>query len=316
MASRVARPPRHEEPVKPKHALRRANPPIHRALRQRYVVLEKLGSGCAGTVVRAVDRMSRKEVAVKIVPKRLLIDREWKTALAREVFVLAKLEHPHVVKFHNAFEDSEYVYIATEFCPNGDMLDYVRSRPQGLQEREALKYLRQVLQALEYLHAQRIAHRDVKLENVVFVGGKVKLIDFGLCYWRRPGGDKYTKQRCGTPQYAAPEIMLNTPYMPEQGDMWACGVMLYTMLTRTLPFTGRTWSDLERSITSVDTEAMLSSQRLSHISPGTRQLLRKLLHVSPVERPTPRDALQILDTAILNCIIPKDWKCSGKQSGR
>lgn len=302
-SSRVMRPPRADDVgnIGPKQ--RRAATPL-RALRSRYVVLEKLGAGCAGTVVRAVERSTRAEVAVKIVAKRLLVDAECKRALVREVSVLSRLDHANVVGFTSAFEDAEHVYIATELCPSGDLHEYLRARRTGLDEREALKYLRQLLQALEYLHAHGIAHRDVKLENVMFSeAGKLKLIDFGLCFWRRPGGDLYSSQHCGTPQYAAPEIMAKSSYVPESGDMWSCGVVLYAMLTRSLPFTGASWSDLERNIASANTSSIMKAQALSHISPGTAALLRSLLHTTPSKRPSAKEALVMLDTAILNCVV-------------
>lgn len=304
MASRVMRAPRPEDvpaaTTERKHARKR---PLH-LLRQRYQVLEKLGAGCAGTVVHAVERTSGSHVAVKIVPKRLLVDAECKRALCREVSALSMLDHTHVVKFSAAFEDSEHVYIATELCRNGDLHEYLRSKRSGLDEREALKYLRQVLQALSYLHEQGIAHRDVKLENVLRDGrGGAVLIDFGLCHWRRPGGELYSRKHCGTPQYAAPEIMGKLPYVPEAGDMWSCGVMLYALLTRSLPFTGRTWSDLERSISTANTDALLAAPALSLISPGTESLLRALLDTNPTQRPSAKQALDLLDTAILNCVI-------------
>lgn len=297
------RPPRAEEGPAASLMRRAAASPL-RALRSRYVVQEKLGAGCAGTVVRAVDRASRAEVAVKIVAKRLLVVPECKRALVREVSVLSRLDHANVVRFTSAFEDSDHVYIATELCPHGDLHEYLRARRSGLDERVALKYLRQLLQALEYLHAHGIAHRDVKLENVMFSdSGKLKLIDFGLCFWRRPGGDLYSRQHCGTPQYAAPEIMGKSPYIPESGDMWSCGVVLYAMLTRSLPFTGATWSDLERNIAAANTATIMKTQALSHISPGTAVLLRRLLDTTPSRRPSAKEALEMLDTAILNCVV-------------
>lgn len=304
MASRVMRLPRAEDvaPTKPKKRTAASTQLL--ALRQRYQVLEKLGAGCAGTVVHAVERATGSHVAVKIVPKRVLVDAECKRALAREVSVLSKLDHGNVVRFSAAFEDNDHVYISTELCRYGDLHEYLRSKRRGLDEREALKYLRQVLQALCYLHANGIAHRDVKLENVIFAdNNRLKLIDFGLCYWRRPGGELFSRQHCGTPQYAAPEIMSKTPYIPETGDIWSCGVMLYAMLTRSLPFTGRSFSDLERNISSADTESLMKTHLLSHISPGTAQLLRGLLDTTPSRRPSAKEALNMLDTAILNCVV-------------
>lgn len=301
------RPPRTEDyapaPTE-RRARRRSTPPLL-ALRQKYQVLEKLGSGCAGTVVHAVERQSSAHLAVKIVPKRVLVDAECKRALCREVSVLSKLSHINVVEFSTAFEDPEHVYIATELCAHGDLHEYLRRKKSGLPEREALKYLRQVLSALDYLHTHGIAHRDVKLENVIFGddGHTLKLIDFGLCFLRAPDGELYSRQHCGTPQYAAPEIMNKNPYVPECGDIWSCGVMLFAMLTRSLPFTGRSFSDLERNISTANTDSLMKHHLLAHISPNTAHLLRCLLHTTPSKRPNAKEARELLDTAILNCVV-------------
>lgn len=275
-------------------------------LRARYDVRDRLGAGCAGTVVHAVDKASRADVAVKIVPKHLLVDKSCKLALAREVSVLSKLNHPHVVEFCNAFEDAHHVYIATEFCPRGDLYHYLKERHRGLPEREALKYLRQVLSALGYLHAHGISHRDVKPENVLMSpNGKLKLADFGMCYWRRPGGERSTRQHCGTPQYAAPEIMRKAAYVPEHADMWACGVMLFAMLTHTLPFIGQDWTDLKYNIVHADPGAISRSPSLSHVSESTLHLLRSLLSIRPSQRPAPAQAIELVDDALLGVRRPR-----------
>lgn len=304
MASKVAR------PVRPPAQKRRQSPsptpqnPLA-ALHARYVLLDKLGAGCAGTVVRAIEKASKKDVAVKIVPKRQLVDRTCKMALAREVSVLSRLSHANVLHFSNAFEDTNHVYIATEYCPDGDLHEYLRSQNAGLSEREALKYLRQIFYALAYLHARGISHRDVKPENVLMgPNGRVKLADFGLCYWRRPGGEMTTRQHCGTPQYAAPEIMNKQPYVPEKGDMWSCGVMLYAMLTRTLPFKGASWYDLQASIIAANPDDVVATPALSHVSSGTISLLKQLLNVDPSQRPNPKDAVDLVDDALLGSSRP------------
>lgn len=292
MGTRVAQSPHPAPTVAP------VAPPL-RALHARYDLQERLGAGCAGTVVRAIERASGQEVAVKIVSKRLLVGKECRMALAREVSVLSKVQHPGVVRFCNAFEDTDFVYISTEYCCGGDLHQCLRARGGGMGEREALKYVRQVLDALSYLHKRGISHCDVKLENVSLVEGRAKLIDFGLCYWRRPGGQKTTRRHVGTPAYASPEIMRKLPYSPELADMWALGVMLYALLTRRLPFSGATWEDLEHNIAYANTKSLLASENLSYVSPGTMRVLRRLLSVIAGSRPSPDEAIELVDDALL-----------------
>lgn len=308
MTSRVARAPLAPSTPKGTPRGRHYQPPSSSlgALLARYELFNQLGAGCAGTVVRAVDKASRSDVAVKIVPKHLLVDRSGKMALAREVSVLSKLAHPHVIGFCNAFEDAHHVYIATEFCPQGDLYHYLKAQPSGLPEREALKYLRQILHGLQYLHARGISHRDVKPENVLMTpNGKVKLADFGMCYWRRPGGEMSTRQHCGTPQYAAPEIMRKAPYVPEHADMWACGVVLHAMLTRTLPFVGHDWAQLKYNIVHANSDAIAAASGLKHVSEATLHLLKVLLSVRPSMRPRPKEAVELVDDALLGVRRPR-----------
>lgn len=309
MTSRVARPPLASSTSRasaPRGRHYRPSSSSLAPLLARYDLFNHLGAGCAGTVVRAVDKATRSDVAVKIVPKHLLVDRSAKMALAREVSVLSKLAHPHVIAFCNAFEDAHHVYIATEFCSQGDLYQYLKSQPKGLPEREALKYLRQILQGLQYLHQRGISHRDVKPENVLMTSnGRVKLADFGMCYWRRPGGEMSTRQHCGTPQYAAPEIMRKAPYVPEKADMWACGVVLYAMLTRTLPFVGNDWAQLKHNVIHADVKAIAASPALKHASEPTLHLLKSLMSVRASTRPSPKDAIELVDDALLGVRRPR-----------
>ncbi len=98
------------------------------------------------------------------------------------------LNHRGIIQFYDSFQDNDNVYIVTEVCPDGTLREYLDSQEGGLIEEEALLLMKQVLEAVEHLHSKEIAHRDLKLENAVFVGVDLKLIDFGLCYARRPGG--------------------------------------------------------------------------------------------------------------------------------
>lgn len=287
---------------------RSSNPPSskHRNLRDRYHVKEPLGKGLTGTVFRALDNRDHSYVAIKVVLKRTLQTNSEKRALSREIDVLRHLNHKSVLSFRHAFEDHRAVYIITEFCSRGDLFTYLKSKSLGLPEREALKYLRQIFDALEYLHRHDISHRDIKPENILIAhDGKVKIADFGLCHWRKPNGPLSSRQHCGTLQYTAPEIAANRSYIPECADMWSCGILFYAMLTRSLPYRSSDSHALSREICQLDVLSLLKSRKLEHLSKQTRTLLSALLSHVPERRPTASQAVNLVDDALLGPREPR-----------
>ncbi|KAI0562446.1 Serine/threonine protein kinase Mitochondrial [Gracilaria domingensis] len=287
---------------------RRSNPSSHRhsPIRDRYHVIESLGRGHMGTVYRAIDNRDRSNVAVKVVKKRLLRHKGERTALFREINVLRNLDHPNILSFRHAFEDQDAVYIITEFIPGGDLYTYLDNSPAGLPERQALRFMRQLLKALHYLQTKGISHRDIKPENILVTeDGNIKLADFGLCHLRRPNGPSATKHLCGTPQYAAPEIASNHSYIPEQSDMWSCGILFYALLTKSLPYKSRDKSSLMREIRQLDTHELLKSRKLSAVSKPSRTLLKALLSRSPARRPSAASAIELVEDAMLG---PREYR--------
>lgn len=253
-----------------------------------------------GTVYRAFDHKTRSQVAVKIVPKRNLHNNAEKTALSREVSLLEKLDHANILSFRDAFEDSHAVYVVTEFCESGDLFTYLNRSRSPIPEREALMFLRQMLHAIAYLNKNGISHRDIKPENILMADRRhVKLADLGLCHWRSPTGSRQSVRHCGTLQYCAPEIAYCKPYVPERSDMWSCGIVLYAMLTQSLPFKSQDSRALRKEILTADLAAILRTKKLAHVSKGCIVLLTSLLSRSPSQRPTPMEAIDLVDDALL-----------------
>ncbi len=263
-------------------------------LDQQYIVKEILGAGSFGTVVHGIDRYTKEDVAVKIISKSTLSKAAHKKFLYREIQVLSMLSHRGIVKFRNSFQDAENVYIVTEFCPDGTLHEFVEHHESGVEEEKALLLIKQVFEALQYLHSKAIAHRDVKLENAVFVGNELKLIDFGLCSARSPGGSLKSTAYCGTQLYAAPEVMNRVPYIPEKADMWSCGAMLYAMLSGDKRFFSSTSVDSEEW----DGTPSFLPELMHHISRGTAVLLTNLLNEEPGLRPSAEEALDLLHDAL------------------
>lgn len=259
-----------------------------------------------GTVYRAYDRTDQTDVAIKVVLKRNLHDDLERISLKREVILLQRFRHKHIMSFHRAFEDEHAVYIVTEYCEKGDLFNYLNKRDGPIPEREALKYMRQLLNAMAYLNKHGISHRDIKPENILLSSdGTVKLADFGLCFCRPPKGSPFTLRHCGTPQYASPEVINRSLYVPERSDMWSCGVLLYAMLTQKLPFENRDIRKLQRDIICANAHEIVASRDLNHVTRGTKRLLAALFQFDLNDRPLPTQALRLVDDALLGPRIYK-----------
>lgn len=198
-----------------------------------YRVGKILGRGAFGKVNLAMHKLVRKLVALKSLNKEQLTNEEEKAKLMKEVNLLLKLRHNHVVKIYETIETDKHIIIVMEICAGGDLLNYVRKR-RRLKEPYAQKIFKQIIDGLCYIHSKLIAHRDIKLDNILLDGrGNVKIGDFGVSKQTTQGSQM--KEQCGTPAYIAPEILRNKGYGLNV-DLWSAGVVLFAMLYGTVPF--------------------------------------------------------------------------------
>ena len=159
--------------------------------------------------------------------------------------MLLKLRHNHVVKIFETIETVQHIIIVMEICAGGDLLNYVRKR-RKLNEPVAKKIFKQILDGLCYIHSKNIAHRDIKLDNILLDGrGNVKIGDFGVS--KQISSNLIMLEQCGTPAYIAPEILRNKGYGLNV-DLWSAGVVLYAMLYGTVPFKGASMEELHNLI--------------------------------------------------------------------
>ncbi len=196
----------------------------------------------------------------------------------KEVSLLLKLRHNHVVKIYETIETEKHIIIVMELCAGGDLLNYVRKR-RRLKEPYAKVIFKQIIDGLCYIHSKFIAHRDIKLDNILLDGkGNVKIADFGVSKQCQKGQLKMTEQ-CGTPAYIAPEILKDKGYSFSV-DLWSAGVVLFAMLYGTVPFKANNMEELHKLI--VKGKYVLKDD----ISIEARNLLRGLLEVNPEKRLT------------------------------
>jgi len=237
---------------------------------------KELGKGSYAIVKLAKHKLSREELAVKIYEKTKLLDPLKKRSVDREISILQKLKHPHIIRYVAHIETKIQLYLVMEYLGHRSLYEHVKSQPKRrLSESECKQVLKQIASAIHYLHVKDVAHRDLKLENILFVkDAGVKLIDFGFAVKSKE------KQRtfCGTPTYMAPEIIKRLPYNGSDVDIWAVGIMTYRMLTGTYPFMANNDKELYKKIIhgGFDTNYITSHQ--------AKDLISRMLRVNPEER--------------------------------
>ncbi|XP_013389816.1 testis-specific serine/threonine-protein kinase 3-like [Lingula anatina] len=161
--------------------------------------------------------------------------------LADNIELLQSLRHENLIKMHEFFVTRGHLAVVAEYCENGDLAHLVAHRKAGfLIEPVSRRYFKQIFQAMEYLHHNNIAHRDVKCSKFVVSRNNVlKLCDLGTAVLYKDGDPLLTDTKCGSPGYRAPELLSNFPYDPRRVDMWAMGVLLYYMATGLIPYHGQ-----------------------------------------------------------------------------
>jgi BR serine/threonine kinase len=199
-----------------------------------YVLLRFLGQGTTGKVRLAFDQKNNRNVAIKIVKKSLFEDRPGlQTKIQREIALMGLVDHPHLLKLVDILESPRHLYIVTEYAGKGELFDYLVQH-HFLPENVAMNFFRQIIYGLEYLHSLGICHRDLKPENILLDDNlNIKIADFGFA---RVVKENIAETSCGSPHYAAPEVIRGQPYDGRAADVWSCGVILFALLAGYLPF--------------------------------------------------------------------------------
>uniref|UniRef100_A0A8C9VNC0 non-specific serine/threonine protein kinase n=1 Tax=Scleropages formosus TaxID=113540 RepID=A0A8C9VNC0_SCLFO len=200
-----------------------------------YDIERTLGKGNFAVVKLARHRITKTEVAIKIIDKTQL-DSVNLEKIYREVKIMKMLDHPHIIKLYQVMETKNMLYLVTEYAKNGEIFDYLAGHGR-LSEADARRKFWQILSAVEYCHNRHVVHRDLKAENLLLDGHmNIKIADFGFGNFFQPGEPLATW--CGSPPYAAPEVFEGQQYEGPQLDIWSMGVVLYVLVCGALPFDG------------------------------------------------------------------------------
>ncbi|XP_016345919.1 hormonally up-regulated neu tumor-associated kinase homolog A-like [Sinocyclocheilus anshuiensis] len=248
-----------------------------------YLIGRKLGEGSFAKVREGLHAITGEKLAVKVIDKRKAKKDSYVTKnLRREGDIQQMIRHPNITQLLDILETENSYYLVMELCPGGNLMNHIYEKKR-LDERKAQKYVRQLVMAVEHLHRAGVVHRDLKIENLLLdEQDNIKLIDFGLsnCAGILGYSDPFSTQ-CGSPAYAAPELLSRKKYGPKV-DVWSIGVNMYAMLTGTLPFTVEPFSlkALHQRMVDKDMNPLPPS-----ISSAAISLLKRLLEPDPNKRP-------------------------------
>ena len=235
----------------------------------------KLGQGTFSTVCQGTHIPTGEKVAIKIMSKDQIKEKSDKIRIEKEINIQKKLHHQNIVQQYAILETDSTIYIISEYCSGGELFDYIVSK-RKLYEVEACRIYQQLISGLEYLHKQRICHRDLKPENLLFDSKhNLKIADFGL-------SNDYHKGKlstpCGSPCYAAPEMVTGKRYNGSSVDIWSSGIVLYTMVCGFLPFE----DDNQNILFGKIAKGLFSLP--SFLSQSCKDLLKKILVTDPKRR--------------------------------
>ncbi|XP_032145187.1 serine/threonine-protein kinase MARK1 isoform X11 [Sapajus apella] len=240
-----------------------------------YRLQKTIGKGNFAKVKLARHVLTGREVAVKIIDKTQLNPTSLQK-LFREVRIMKILNHPNIVKLFEVIETEKTLYLVMEYASGGEVFDYLVAHGR-MKEKEARAKFRQIVSAVQYCHQKCIVHRDLKAENLLLDGDmNIKIADFGFSNEFTVGNKLDTF--CGSPPYAAPELFQGKKYDGPEVDVWSLGVILYTLVSGSLPFDGQNLKELRERV-------LRGKYRIPfYMSTDCENLLKKLLVLNPIKR--------------------------------
>ncbi|XP_071006220.1 MAP/microtubule affinity-regulating kinase 3-like isoform X3 [Oncorhynchus clarkii lewisi] len=242
-----------------------------------YRLLKTIGKGNFAKVKLARHILTGREVAIKIIDKTQLNPTSLQK-LFREVRIMKILNHPNIVKLFEVIETEKTLYLVMEYASGGEVFDYLVAHGR-MKEKEARAKFRQIVSAVQYCHQKKIVHRDLKAENLLLDADmNIKIADFGFSNEFTMGSKLDTF--CGSPPYAAPELFQGKKYDGPEVDVWSLGVILYTLVSGSLPFDGQNLKELRERV-------VRGKYRIPfYMSTDCENLLKRFLVLNPSKRGT------------------------------
>ncbi|XP_063800114.1 serine/threonine-protein kinase 33 isoform X2 [Pseudophryne corroboree] len=267
------------------------------AIQQIYAFGKKLGQGSFGVVIEATHRDTGRIWAIKKVNREKAGSSAVKL-LEREVSILKRVNHDHIIHLEEVFETPKRMYLVMELCEGGE-LQGILERRTHLRESETRHVIHSLASAIAYLHKKDVVHRDLKLENILVKSNEqaddeemilnIKVTDFGLAVQKGGvGSENMLQSTCGTPIYMAPEV-INAHDYSQQCDIWSIGVIMYMLLSGNPPFMGSSEEKLFQHIKRG--KLKFSDPVWDAVSDAAKDVLQKLLRVDPADRITANELL-------------------------
>jgi len=246
-----------------------------------YRYIKTIGNGAFSVVVLVKSDRTGELYACKIVSRILLTNEGYFGKFEQELRILQGLVHPNIVRIEDVIFEEELIFVIMEYYPNGELFGYIVSR-EFLPEHEIKRVFGQIVSTVAYLHEKNISHRDLKPENIVMdENDSPKLIDFGLSKFSIK--QQLLSTPCGSPFYAAPEIIGNEHYDGKSADIWSLGVILFAMATGSLPWTEVNRNGLYQQIFNVEFTIPQT------VSPAIASTIKRMLIKDPKNRITAKE---------------------------
>ena len=248
-----------------------------------YEIGKIIGKGAYAVVKVCKNKITQEKFAMKIYEKKNLKDHIIKKCITKEIEILKKLNHPNIVKLYDVIYTEKYILLIQELVNGISLRDYYNAEIRNQKSLSENKYklltlfFKQIFSAFAHIHKKNIAHRDIKLENILLTkNNEIKIIDFGFgMYNPRNYSQKFF---CGTPNYMAPEIILKKEYNGEKADIWSLGVLVYKLFCADFPFKGKNQKELYKDI-------IRGKYKIKEYVPEcVKKVIEKMIRLKPKER--------------------------------
>jgi MAP/microtubule affinity-regulating kinase len=238
-----------------------------------------------------VNRLTNEKFAMKIYEKSKLNDRLKKRCVYKEIEILKRIEHKNIARLYETIFTDTQVLIIQEYVKGISLRDYYNKEirnQKGISEHKAKifkKIFRQIFDAMNYLHSNYMAHRDIKLENILLAKDyEIKIIDFGFGMLNLD--NKVQHFFCGTPNYMPPEIVEKRGYIGQKADLWSLGILVYKIYCADFPFKGRNEKELYKSIKRCEFSI------INYVPDKVKKVIRALIEYDPNKRPSCKEVLE------------------------